>query len=286
MTITFTQLTTLQDSTDGTSYTTTSYTPPANRALLSFTNASATVAASPTGSGNGVTWTRENRTVWHGSNDIACIFSAFSGTSPSTGGFQFDCSGDAATGCTIEVLQIDGANTVDFIGQIKPSSGTLNTTPSTTFDSAIASTSGVDHVFFGICGSHPTVPPGTGYTRLLNSFHSAPQIASSSQVHASPGAITTVSWGETYTKAAWTAIAVEILAPSGGTPIVFDVSQVTETDSILGTISPHLQRDPPQVIDAQLAQKVTGFRVSDYSSAVLATIHTELFASVAQVTET
>jgi hypothetical protein len=214
MAITFTLKGVLDDATVGTSNATSyatdaAYTPTANTPCVAFVTATATVAAAPTFTGNGLTWTLRKAESW-GTSDANRIYAFDSpgAASPTNTTGVFDCTGDAATGCAIMVVEIGGAHaSTPFAQRVSTSNPTPGTgvTPSVTF-SATAATSGI---LVAMCNlTNPAGSAVTGYTELSDIGFASPTTGMESTAHASPGSITSVSWTATYLN--WGTIGYEI----------------------------------------------------------------------------
>jgi hypothetical protein len=179
---------------NATSYASASYAPTASRGLIAFVHASATLAADATFVGNGVTWTLEERRTRSTTSSIY-VFSALSGGSPSSGTGTFDCTSDAASGAMIQVVEINGCDLTDHVTQVGGGTFTVGA-PVGTFSGATAS----DCAILGHLGSDTnpaavTVP--TSYSELMNSGYNTPATGAQMVYHASPGSVSTVTWGGT-----------------------------------------------------------------------------------------
>ena len=214
MAFTITELIEETSTANGTSYATTgTYVPTANGAMIACVEASGTVAATPTASGNGATWTLE--AVLNDTTHSVYIFSAPSGASPTTTAFTFTCSSDAATGVVITVLDVVGADTSNVVVQsatdLFGASGTANPVFASATDAGCA-----------VVGNlrNNTSPAGvtqpTGYTESTDTGYSTPTSGGEVAYHTSPGSFTSLSWGGTSATAGQSA-AVEI--KSGATSL-------------------------------------------------------------------
>lgn len=104
-------LTTNDDNTDATSYTTASITPTARRLILvAVTNTKATTADVPTLSGNGITWSEVAHIQRTATPTTTTIFVG-TATSPSAGAITIDFAGATQTGCFWSVIELRGAET-------------------------------------------------------------------------------------------------------------------------------------------------------------------------------
>jgi hypothetical protein len=213
--ITVTELVETASTANATSYATASYTPTANRGLLAWVAAYATLDPAPTFTGNGLTWTLEAiRTLGAPAHSI-CLFSALSGSSPSTGAGTFDCAADPATGAVIHVVEIDGCDLTDFTTQTAVNGGTSGVTPSATFAGSTASNAAVVAYLANTTNPAGVTEP-SGFTELMDTGFDTPASGGQMSYAASPGAITTVTWGSN-SASIWATHIVEVKA---GQPII------------------------------------------------------------------
>ena len=138
MAVAFTSSSALSSSTDTTSYAGSAATPAAGDLLLCFVVASDTVdAGAVTG-----TWTWRLLKSFTVGADTHYVFYAYADTATSTTP-TFACSGDAATGCLINMVRVTGnyGQQVPAIRQFKTATGS-GANPSVTLDYAPLSENG------------------------------------------------------------------------------------------------------------------------------------------------
>ena len=150
------------------SYAMTAFTPTANSLLVVFVSAVGTVAAAPTMTGGSLTWTRElHLTSISGSVTTQAIFWAKVGGSPVSTAPTFDCTGDAATGCSMTCIQFTGydSNAANPIQQTKISAVLTNGTNGTiTFDAALNTLNGYAIALVGAFTTAGNVTPPASWT--------------------------------------------------------------------------------------------------------------------------
>lgn len=205
---------------DASSYThSSSYTPTANSLQVIFVGATGTVAASPTLTG-GSGWTtaptlQATKGSWNaGANTIYC-FVGLAGASPGSFTAVFDCTGDAATGCTMSFFEITGAATSSYVVQMAAINSVVGANPTFTFGSNLNTN---NCYLAAICTTtnpaNVTEPSGWA-TERVDSGHTSPTtgIWAGYRVNGESG--TTI----TATKASSThgGLAIEIAAASGAT---------------------------------------------------------------------
>lgn len=163
---------------DASSYTHgSSYTPTANSLQVIFVGATATVAASPTISG-GSGWTtaptlQPTKGTWNGGANTIYCFVGLAGASPGSFTPVFDCTGDAATGCTMSFFEITGAATSSYVVQMAAINSVIGANPTFTFGSALNTNNAYCAV---ICNTaNPaTITPPTSWTETVDSGHTSP----------------------------------------------------------------------------------------------------------------
>jgi hypothetical protein len=204
--------------TDASSYSTTSFTPAANDLLIAFVVAPATVAAGTFSDSLGGTWSKvTSRTKASGADTIYCFVrdTLVSATSMTA---TFDCTGDGATGCSLQVARVSG---MLFAGltAIRQSSGENNgsagATPAPAF--AVACLTGSPTLCVIGNGSNPvgtTVP--TGWTQLNIGANNNPTKGAQDASRDSGFTGTTITWASTSATAFGTVI-VELETAFTGT---------------------------------------------------------------------
>jgi hypothetical protein len=149
-----------------------------------------------------------------------CLFSALSGSSPSTGAGTFDCAADAATGAIIHVVEIDGCDLVDFTTQVAVNGGTAGVTPSGTFAGSTDANAAVLAYLANTTNPAGVTEP-SGFTELMDTGFDTPASGGEMSYRTSPGAITTVTWGSN-SASIWATHIVEVKA---GQPIALRQTQ-------------------------------------------------------------
>jgi len=193
------------DSTDSTTYTTASVTLKAARLyLLSFANTAASAAA-PSGIAGGGTWTSRSSTQFNGTAHRNSIWSCvptvdYVGTIVIT-------FGATQTACTWGLNEFSGVNTTTNDGIVQQAVGTgTSVTPLAT----LAAFGSANNATFGALGnvSDTTTTPGTNFTELSDTNAATPTVCLQTQWRIDND--TTVDG--TITSAAWGACAVELKA--------------------------------------------------------------------------
>jgi hypothetical protein len=191
------------------------YTPLANSLQVAFVIASATVAGSPTMTGGSLTWTRRVVTQ----NNIAgiagdwVIFSAPVGASPASTTPTFDCTGDAATGCIISVVQFTGYDDT-LANPLRQSyidgGATTSTNAKVTFPLAVLAGNG----YFGCWGGTLTAPNSvqpTDWTEADDIAYASPSVNMGSAYRAG-GEISVGPFTFTSASTSWYSMGVEVWA--------------------------------------------------------------------------
>jgi hypothetical protein len=205
--ITVTELVETASTANATSYASASYAPTANRGLLAFIAATGTLAADTTFTGNGLTWGLEGQRGLGPGGQIY-LYSALSGASPSSGTGTFDCTSDAATGAVIHVVEIGGCDLTDFVTQYAAGAVTTGNTPVGTFAGATAADCGVC-AFLGNDTNPSGMTEPSGYTELMDTGYATPATGAHMAYHASPGSITTVTWGSVSSTGSWQIVEIK-----------------------------------------------------------------------------
>lgn len=197
--------------TDASTYThSSSYTPTADTLQVIFVAATGTVAATPTLTG-GSGWStsptlQATKGDWNsGANTIYC-FVGKAGGSPGSFTAVFDCTGDAATGCSMVFFEISGMDATTPVRQMGAINSVVGANPTISFSSNLLTTS--SYLAMICTTANPAAITGGPLTESVDSGHTSP---------------TTGIWagsadqGETGTTLAWTkastthgALAIEI----------------------------------------------------------------------------
>lgn len=158
----------INSSTNTTSYTSASAgQPTAGAHLVAFVAASGTVAAAPTFSGYGATWTLTDKVAFNGGADTLYFFEAEAGAAPSSTQITFDCTGDAATGCAARAQEITSAVPTK-VQLVKSAANQTSANPTVTL-AALSNTSD-NLVIFAFGQSGVTQPAGTAGTNYLEKY--------------------------------------------------------------------------------------------------------------------
>lgn len=195
------------DTTNTTSYVTGSFTPAADDLLVVF------VYAPGVASGISVTLSNSAGLTFyeaiHDDNNNYCfVAQALAANSSQT--VTFDCTGDAATACLIEVARVSGmtATGVSAVRQTKTGSNSAGTTPAITFDAAPDSGNPVLAFVSNNSSTSPVVVHPSGWTELDEQVVVTPD-GGCEYASIDSGAPTTVTWGGTIT-GGWQGIVIEL----------------------------------------------------------------------------
>lgn len=207
-----TPIATLVDNSDASSYAMASFTPTANAILAVLVSATNTVAAG-TMTGGSLTWTRRASVTFNGGISNFYLFTAPTGASPGATVPTFDCTGDAATGCMMDLIELTGLNNSSPVRQFKTGNGS-SSSPTVTMDSALQA----DKAYFSgfACTRNPAGGAApTSWTPTANTGHTSPTTGYSGAYRNGSETGTTV----TFTAGAstnWGMIAVEFALPVTG----------------------------------------------------------------------
>ncbi len=202
---------------NGTSYAMTAFTPSANSLLVVFVFASGTVASAPTMTGGSLTWTRE--AILSSANTLA-IFWAKVGANPVSTTITFDCTGDAATGADMSVIQFTGYDAIaaNPIGQTKITTvGTVSTNANITFPAALNTSNGYGISWVGTFSTAPNSTPPTGWTEADDIAYATPS-SSMATAYRAGGESTAGPFTFTNASTSWLAFGAEVKVASG-TPV-------------------------------------------------------------------
>lgn len=195
------------DSSNTTSYVTGSFTPAANDLLVVFVYATAIASGNPVTLSNSAGLTFYEAV--HDATDCYCfVAQALAAASSQT--VTFDCTGDAATGCLIEVARVSGmtATGVDAVRQTKTGTGSAGTTPALTFNTAPEAANPVLAFVANASNTSPVVVHPSGWTERDEQVMSTPNSGCEYASLDSAGP-TTVTWGGTIT-GGWSGIILEL----------------------------------------------------------------------------
>ena len=207
MAIAISNLGSLADATDLSTYTTPSVSPTANAGILVgvYNDGAATLPSAPTaGFAISGSWVQEATIVTANSNSRMTVFSAYASSSPGSGTVAVSFGGTNQTGCIITVDQATGVNATDFTNQPATSApaGSLTST-SITLPGALLSS--LDYIWAFI---------GHGANEDSNPSGSETELTPSPLAHATPnrGAISEYLANSATAGASWTTSSVSIAA--------------------------------------------------------------------------
>ncbi len=209
----------VNSSTDGTVYTTGSFTPSAGSLLVvAITTTGTASVGSVTGTQAGQTFTNVNTAVRNASADRSYIFVSDALTTATSQTVSFNCSSDAATGAMVQVFSIADMSRVG-IGAIKQSTLSQNqaasTTPSTIFSIAPL-TSNIIIASISNATNPSGLTPPANFTEVINTGYSTPSTGIDTIYKESGYTATTITWGST-SATVWGGIAVEVDTSATGT---------------------------------------------------------------------
>ena len=160
-----TLLTSGASTTDGTSFVTSSITPAANKLILLFVAGTNNGSpATPTASGNGLTYTQVATTTWDNARASLTLFEAI-GASPSSGAITISFGAQSQNSCAWDVIEVGGnINTTDPVAQ--SATNTANGVNNLTV--TLGAFSGSDNITLGafVISGGTGWTPGTGFTEL------------------------------------------------------------------------------------------------------------------------
>mgnify|MGYP001167294179 CR=1 FL=1 len=228
-----------------TSYASGAFTPAVGDLLLVWVSAAATVAAGTlTGTGAGLTFTKVTSRVHAGSLSTAYLFIANAlVTAASSQTVTFDCTGDAATGCVIQVASVS-AMIRTGTNAVLQSSGQDNqaaaTTPAPVFGASCLTANPTLGLVYNETNPATMTPP-TSWTERDDTGHATPAKGAEYVSRDSGFTGTTITWGGT-SASAFCSIGVELdtTAPVGvsvgtdtsvGRALSIGVSVSAETDT-------------------------------------------------------
>jgi hypothetical protein len=199
-------------SSGGTSSTTASISPSANKLILVFVRIRDTdnIPPSVTLAGCGLTWDEVTNVRWGDSNERRSVVFRSMGT-PSTGVLTITHDDSTVASCAWAVIEIDGVPTTGSNGSdaVRQSAG--NDGDSDTPSVTLAAFGSADHATFGFVNNSggEAVAQGSGFTELLEGFGTTTGI----QLEWRGSADTSVTWTLTDVSP-WGAIALEVVGAS------------------------------------------------------------------------
>jgi hypothetical protein len=216
MAIVVTQRDVSATTTNGTSYASGSFTPAAGEILVIAVAATGTALAAPTMTSSAGLTINRYTTFQIGADQIS-LFIATAGASATPQTVTFDCTGDTATGCIINVWGVTGIDggTSSF-NQSATDSGSATVTPAPTFASSVDTNNAVVGALFN--GRNPAaVTEPSGFTEDADTGYGTPA-AGGEFVHINSGFTgTTVTWGSAGGSfGGWGVLVAELIASSSG----------------------------------------------------------------------
>lgn len=190
----------------------TAYTPTANALQVVFVMASGTVAVA-TMTGGSLTWTLRHSRASGAGSTLYC-FTAQAGGSPASTDPTFDCTGDAATGVAMAVLEVTGHD--QTTPEVQHGDGAASgTNPVCTFGSSL----NTNNCYLCAVGGNVSAPaytePGS-FTETAEIGHASPNngIEVCYRINGETG--TTLTWSAASTN--WVSVGIEIaVEPVAGT---------------------------------------------------------------------
>lgn len=184
----------LADTTDGTSFTTGSFTPVANDVLVVFVSASGcAIAGTVTGTNVPGFFRVTGRQKETSADTLGCfVGTSFAGASSQT--VTYDCTGDTATGCIVQVWRVAGLSrlgahaVVQVAGQANQGSGT----PSATFTNSCNTNNPTLATVFKT--QNTAMSPPTSWTEGSDIGHASPGARAESAFRNSGFTGTNIPW--------------------------------------------------------------------------------------------
>jgi len=261
---------TTASSSNTTSYASASFTPAANDLLVVFVTASGTVLAAPTltDSLGAVTFTLIAQCLKNSSADSVYCFVANQLAAASSRTLTFNCTGDSATGCIIQICRVAGMSKTGStaVRQSKTQPNAAAGTPAPVFPSSCLT----GNPTLGVVGnstSPATMTPPTGWTEREDQGYSTPTTGAEYVTRDSGFTGTTVTWGSA-SSSAFGAIIVEL---DTSLPTITAALAATETaDTLVASLS-----DPVAAqLSATEAKDTVAAAVSDPVKAVFSATDT------------
>jgi hypothetical protein len=227
--VTVTELVDYATTDNGSSYTSSTYTPTASRGLVACILAAATDHhLTPTVTGNGVTWGLEDAAA-RGAHAM-WVFTAYSGSSPTETGLTVEINpADPAIGIIIWVGELGNVDptTESFFVQSAHDAFAADVTPAVSFAATTASTSAAIG-FLGAALNPPAQTQPTSWTEASDTGIASPVVGTSVAYRTDPGAISSVTWGST-PAAVSTLTIMEIAVSAAGSTTAFPTTVAAVT---------------------------------------------------------
>src|SRR3990167_6411072 len=149
---------------NATSFITASISPGANRLILAFVFGFRTITAdaTPTLSGNGLTWVNADHRGLGCSNENSTIFRAM-GASPSAGAVTIDYGANTHDACVWSIMEFDGVDTSGTNGScavVQIVAGNAATCADTAVTATLAAFGSVDNATYFACRWYDQTAPG------------------------------------------------------------------------------------------------------------------------------
>ena len=168
---------------------------------------SGTVLVTPTFTDARYAWVREGAGT-QSTFAVACWAAPIAGNT-SAGTFTGGYGADPHTGFGVTSLQLESVNEADIVRQVKfGNNAGAGTTPAITFDAPTLATCGIIGFLHNSTNPFGSTQPA-GYTENTDSGYATPTTGFHVVSHASPGSVSTVTWGGT-SATAWRGMIVEI----------------------------------------------------------------------------
>lgn len=189
------------------------FTPSANATLVVLVAATDTTATG-TVSGGGLTWTKKD-SLNYSTTDTLYLFWANTGASPASCQPTFDCTGDAASGAVVAVLEYTGSDvvTADPIRQVAKNTASSTANPTCTFPANLDTNNGYAYII-GSARTTPAITPPASWTETVDGGYSTP--AAGAEVAYRAGGETGTTLTTTATSHTWGMLAFEVYVSGAG----------------------------------------------------------------------
>lgn len=202
---------TLGSTSNGTSYTTGAFTPTAGNYLIAFVTAMDTAVQGTLTDSQGLSWTLIDSQVSNSTN-MQLAYISDTGAAATSTTVTWDCTGDAATGAIISVIQASGTD--GLVRQSALSSGGASTTPTLVFSNACLTSSGVIMRASNTTNPHGMTAP-TGYTARGGNSQNTPTNGGVGWELNSGETSATITSGGT-SASAWSMVGIELFTTGVG----------------------------------------------------------------------
>lgn len=176
-------------------YTSATFTPPAGELLVAFVHASTTALANPTLTNNvtGQTFTLAKSYLnFDGTNSVYCYVANSLSTSTPTQQLSFNCTGDAATGCIIQICRVSGVTLTGSLA-VRQSLAVIDVTPTASFPAACL-TGNPTLAVVATQVNPPALTPPAGWTERSDIGYATPTTGSEYVTRDSGFTGTTMTW--------------------------------------------------------------------------------------------